>query len=254
MGLWLKIYGSNLLIILKGCVNMKNKLFSVIITLVLVISMVFAVGYTTENQPASKATAKVANLTLLDWVSSDTTKTVEWTPLLSQTIKTSQQKDLFVDASFECGLYTNTLVKSRDMVSDTSNATAGIEVRVLVDGKEAFPGSVVFARRSQELSATLQGQLALMDKDGDGVVDFDELVTIAPEEISLVLETLNANSFNFILPDVTVGTHTVEVQARINLGTKVQAGKAEAKALIGKGSVTVEEVRMIKDTAIVEEM
>lgn len=228
-----------------------KKLFisSTVIALILA-GLVLGIGNAAESIPASKATAKVADLTLLDWKKTDTSKTVPWETIMSTSIKTSMQKDLFIDASFESGLYTQTLVKSKDMVSDTSNSTAGIEIRVLVDGKEAYPGQVIFARRSQTLFATLQGQLALMDKNGDGIVGFDELVTIAPEQIDLVLDTMNASSFNFVLDNIGTGVHKIQVQARIDLGTKVQAGSAEARALIGKGSVTVEEVRMIKDTEV----
>jgi hypothetical protein len=35
--------------------------------------------------------------------------------------------------------------------------------------------------------------------------------------------------------------------ARIDLGASAQAGSAVAKATVGKGSVTIEEVRMIKN-------
>lgn len=228
---------------------MRKTVLSSILVALIVVGLVFGIGYA-ESSPSSKATAKVADFTLLDWEKTDSSKTVPWTSLMSTTIKTSMQKDLFVDANLESGLYTGTLVKSRDMISDTSNSTAGIKVRVLIDGKPAYPGEVNFARRSQTLSATLQGQLALMDKNGDGIVGFDELVTIAPEEISLVLETINANSFNFVLDNVGVGVHKIDVQAKIDLGTQVKAGSAEARALIGKGSVTVEEVRMIKGAEV----
>lgn len=228
---------------------MRSKILNSMLAALIVVALILGISYA-ESTPASKATAKVANYTLLDWQKTDTSKTVPWETLLSTSIKTSMQKDLFVGASFESGLYTATLVKSRDMISDTSNSTAGIKVRVLIDGREAYPGEVIFGRRSQTLSAKLQGQLALMDKNGDGIVGFDELVSIAPEEISLVLETINANHFNFILNDVGVGTHKIQVQAKIDLGTAVQAGSAEARALIGKGSVTVEEVRMIRGSEI----
>ena len=48
------------------------------------------------------------------------------------------------------------------------------------------------------------------------------------------------------LSDVGTGVHRVEVQARIDLGAAAQTGEAVARATIGKGSMTVEEVRMIR--------
>ena len=96
-------------------------------------------------------TAKTANLTLLP----STTGTGDWQTLLANTIKTSNQKDLFVSASFEVGLYTDTSVSSKNMVRDTSTANAGVQVRVLLDGQEVEPGKVVYGRRIQTLSATL---------------------------------------------------------------------------------------------------
>lgn len=223
---------------------MKRIFSSALVAEFLIVSLTF--GAVQANTPASKAAAQVADFTLLDWKKSDTSATSEWETLLSTTIKTSMQKDLIIDASLESGLYTKTIAKSKDMTSDTSFSRAGIEVRVLIDGKPAYPDDVIFARRSQELSATLQGQLALIDTNDDGIVGFDELTSIAPEEIGLVLDTLNANSFNFVLDNVGTGVHKIELQARIDLGTNVQAGSAEARVLVGKGSMTVEEVRMVK--------
>jgi len=208
-----------------------------------------------EGYPSAKATCKVANITLIDGSTQE-----DWTTLLSNQIKTANQKDLFIDVSFECGLYTQTLVRSKGAVKDTSMAEAIVKVQVLVDGVAAFPGEVVFSKRTQTLSATLQGiisgdALVLVDTDDDGIPDTiqidEELLT--PEEIELILDTMAANSFNFVLNDLTAGVHTVEVQARIDTTTDVDEGTASATATIGKGTVTVESVRMIKDEDIIVE-
>ena len=61
---------------------------------------------------------------------------------------------------------------------------------------------------------------------------------------------MNANSFNFILDDLGSGVHMVEVQAQIKSASSSQNGTAEARASIGKGSVTIEQVRMFKDDPI----
>jgi hypothetical protein len=200
-----------------------------------------------SSQPAAKATAKVGDLAVLAGPITAGTSESPWVTLLANSIKTSSQKDLIVDVSLECGLFTKTVAKSKGGTSDTSSASAMIQVRVLIDGRPAEPGQVVFARRRQELSATFQGLIdgALSVDPLTGLVVIDETL-LEPEEVSLLLDTLDANSFNFVLSDVGTGVHRVEVQARIDLGAAAQQGEAVARATIGKGAMTVEEVRMIR--------
>jgi hypothetical protein len=196
-----------------------------------------------QNQPGSKATAQVGQISVLG---SDGAESVgEWQTILSNTVHTSQQKDLFIGVSLECGLTTRTLSKSKGGNKDTSMADASVGIRVLVDGVEAAPGDVTFCKRSQTLSATFQGLI-------DGCLSIDDLGNIVldeecllPEEIELILDTMSANTFNFLHADAGVGTHMIEVQARIDLDSSAEAGEAEARATLGKGSLTVEEVRLI---------
>ena len=172
--------------------------------------------------------------------------------ILSNVIHTSSQKDLAVDVSLECGLYTRTLVKSKAGTKDTSVADASVKVRVLVDGVEAYPGTVTFCSRAQELSATFGGIFEnCEDTDGDGHITLDEC-DLTDEELELILTTVNANAFNFILDDVGVGDHLIEVEATADWGSSYQTGDAEAKAFVGKGSMTVEEIRLIKDEDKIE--
>jgi len=202
-----------------------------------------------QSQPSAKVTAKTANLTLVDW----NTATAGWQTLLSNTIKTANQKDLFVSASFEVGLYTETLVRSKNMVSDTSTADAKVQVRVLIDGTRVVePGEVVYGRRKQTLSATLEGAIAgclSIDPITGGII-LDE-TCVQPEIIELILETMDAASFNFVAVDVPQGVHTISVQAKIDTATTSQLGSSSAKALVGKGAVTVESVRLIKDPNVI---
>src|SRR2546425_13018150 len=83
-----------------------------------------------QQQPSAKVTAKTANLTLLP----KTSGTEDWQTLLSNTIKTANQKDLFISASLEVGLFTQTLSSSKNNTADTSVAQANVQVRVLLDG------------------------------------------------------------------------------------------------------------------------
>ncbi len=107
------------------------------------------------------------------------------------------------------------------------------------------------------MTAKLQGLLT--DEDGNvclsadpdtGAITIDE-ECLLPEEIELILDTMSVNSFNFITGSLSSGYHLIEVQAMIDTDTSVQEGTAEAKATIGKGSVTVEEIRLIKDEDVV---
>ena len=81
---------------------------------------------------------------------------------LSGVMHKAAWKDLVVDVSLECGLYTNTTntqVKSKGGKTESSIARAWVEVQVRVEGKAMEPGEVVFCDREQELSAKFQGLL-----------------------------------------------------------------------------------------------
>jgi hypothetical protein len=64
---------------------------------------------------------------------------------------------------------------------------------------------------------------------------------------------LSANSFNFIIEDLSSGTHTITVDAACASSAMNQEGCAQSSAIIGLGSMTVEEVRMIKGEDAVPE-
>src|SRR6266576_5743045 len=137
--------------------KVKNSQFMVAM---LALSLAAVSGYA-QSQPSAKVTAKTANLTLLP----PTTTQGEWHTVLANSIKLANNKDLFINACFEVGLYTDTLVRSKLMVSDTSTAQASVKVRVVLDLGTAAqrvvePGEVVYGRRSQTLTATLEGAIA----------------------------------------------------------------------------------------------
>ncbi len=229
---------------------MKKQLIRLLAVSALTVAFIAGTAYG-QSQPSSKVTAKTANLTLLP----TTTGTGDWQTLLANTIKTANQKDLFINASFEVGLYTQTAASSKNMVKDTSSATAGVQVRVLLDGNEVEPGKVVYGRRMQTLSATLEGAIGnclTLSTNLDGttsiVVDTN---CVAAETIELIQETMDAASFSFVAVNVPQGVHTVAVQARIDTLGSAQLGTWSAFGTVGKGSMTVESVRLIKDPNVV---
>jgi hypothetical protein len=187
---------------------------------------------------STKATAVFDDIAILQ-----PTTSLGWTSIMTTQIKTSNQKTLFLDASFECGLLTQTTVKSKGGTKDTSTASAAVLMQVLVDGVAASPGVVTYCQRTQQLSATLAGILQqCTDTNGDGVITASEC-QFTDEQISLLLSTMGAASFNFIA-NVGTGVHNITVQAEIRTSTSTQAGSAVAEASIGKGSLVVTEQRL----------
>jgi len=207
------------------------------------------------------------------------TNHIGWKTLFEQDIKTPTGKDLFITVSLECGLTTDTTVMSRALAKAVAEAEAVVEVRVLVDGDpvpvngnvdgEGNPDpdtDITFARRNQKLIAQFAGDFSgcmTTEEDGSVTVDWD---CVEPETLQLILDTMQANSFNFVVPDLLAGTHPVEIQAKLSylatgnevideeLGILAAEGKAAARAYLGNGSATVEVVRMIKDEDVVVDL
>lgn len=194
------------------------------------------------SMPAAKASADLADFSVAGAAATEVTGPDGFATVLRTAIKTPEKKDMIIGVSFETGLTTDTLVKSKGGTSDTSNAWGRIEMRVLVDGVEAKPGVVTYDMRDQTLMASLGGVLDCSDLNGDGIISFDEC-TLTEEQIQLILKTMAAHHFNFLFADLATGVHTVEAQAKVTYGGSAQAGAYAANAYLGKGALTVEEVR-----------
>ena len=239
-----------------------------IVCLAVVMAVVFGYGSAFATQPASKATAKCGNVTGIAVAD-------EYRTIFTQDIKTPTGKDLFIDASLECGITTNTAVMSKALERALATAEASVMVRVLVDAVYdgetltnlddalAMPGEICFASRMQTLVAEFAGDFS-MCIDEDGVVDPD---CTQAEFLQLILKSMNANSFNFIATDLAAGVHKIEVQAKLIYtdrdGAEVVVDRPDpevnpwaysaSNAWLGNGSVTVELVRMIVDEDVVLE-
>ena len=177
---------------------------------------------------------------------------------LSGVMHKASWKDLVVDVSLESTVMTQTEVKSKGGTKDTSTAMAGIYVQVLASeaGDDGLfntaddityvmePGVVTFARRSQTMSAVFQGLIdQCIDAEGHVILS-DDCLTY--EELNLIVDTTNANAFNFVQRDLAQGDYLIEVQAMINSDTTKANGSATATAMIGKGSAIIDEVRFAK--------
>lgn len=221
---------------------------------ILLVTMIVATGVVAQENPnaSAKATAMIKELCVFSCTHVDNPPfdidghCSAAVPILEQTIKTAQDKDLFIDASLQSGVFTGTTVKSKNMVKDTSVAAAAVLLWVVIDEGEAneqvaYPGYPIFYNaRIQKLSATLQGEIESVNPDTGAITLGD------PEVISLFIGTLSANSFNFIVQDLDSGMHKVTVYAACCTGGLSQQGSATAVAVIGLGSVTVQEVRMVR--------
>jgi hypothetical protein len=220
-----------------------------------------------QGTPSSKATFAYSSLVSLpacnttDAAGCGGTSDTGWQPILRQQIKMANQKDLFFGASLQCGIVTDTTVKSMNGSLDTAEARGTIRVRIKItppygpavyaqpstgvdatNTSSGANGGVVFCDRIQTLKAKFSGLNCTADSAG--------VVTCStPEELQLILKTLNANAFNFVAPNLESGVHAIEVQARSSAATSatgVNGSLGSANAFIGAGSVAVESVRMIK--------
>jgi hypothetical protein len=154
-------------------------------------------------------------------------------------------------AAFEVGLYTATTVSSKNMVTDTSTATASVKVQALVDGVPAAPGDVVYGKRTQTLSATLEGAIAgclsiVTNSAGNPQIVLNTNCVL-PEVIGLIQDTMSANSFIFAAPNLSSGFHNIKIQAKIDALGDNQSGTFTAAGLLGKGTLSAESVRVVKD-------
>ncbi len=247
------------------------------------ITALIAVQAFAANLPSSKVTVAGGNLTALrhaqaavDGTTSSVltaTDDTEWVTVMKSYIKTPNAKGLGFDVAVQTGLITFTGVLSRHGKKESANASGSISVRVKLtdeDGTVNFAGpsegddelgdkGVTYNYRFQELSATFQG-LCIND---DGTIKIDPTTGTLDcdnEEVSLLLESLTANSFNFYYGETDSGVYKIEVQARAQADAKVfgveAKGSARGEAFVGLGSMVVETVRLIHDaeyeTGVVE--
>jgi hypothetical protein len=140
---------------------------------------------------------------------------------------------------------------------------------------QAPPGQIMLSKRIQELSATLGGVIQSCtdslteDTDGDGIadatdgtIDIATECTVTDEEIGLLQDTTAAHHFNLVLPNMDQGEY--DIVAVFTTGARAQvdicdlgdncaydpegtvSASAEAKAVINKTMLTVQQVRATK--------
>ncbi len=220
---------------------------------------------------SSKAAWRFENIVALDHAVADTDPNTDpasafdtgWVSILTTHIKTPNAKELAIGVSLQCGIVTDTTVRSKSGTLDSSAAQGRVKVRVKVtqpDGSIAYaepssgedlsgvlllpePG-VTYCDRYQQLAARFAGLNCTADLVTGAVTCVD------PEELQLVLKTLDANHFNFLFANAKPGVQKIEVQARaqsaVALGGSM-LGAAGAEAFAGAGALSVETIRLVKD-------
>ena len=103
---------------------------------------------------------------------------------------------------------------------------------------------LTYCDRYQKLEAKFSGLTCTADPVTGAVSCAD------PEELRLLLKTLNAQHFNFLHANAIPGIHKVSVQARAQAGATLggtRLGAAGAEAFAGAGALSVETIRLVKD-------
>ena len=164
--------------------------------------------------------------------------------LLETTLKTpnSGSTALVIRPSLVSGLYTNTKVTE---TITSATAFAGLQVRVLIDGKVVAPGTPVgvlagpddgwiyYNKRWQQINQNFLSVIADV-ADATGIVTDEELF------LEFILSTLSANSMDFVTGDVGVGAHTLRVEWRFE---DSDGTGGNAAACVGPGVLTVQQVK-----------
>jgi len=164
----------------------------------------------------------------------------------------ASSKNVLVMATLESSILTSTSVASKGGSNSTSSASGAVVVKphvytcpsndctgasgALVDittqGGSVTPDTVTFNQRLQTLSASLAG---LNCTAGTGGV----VTCLDPETISLLLSTMSANGFNFLVQ--TPGQGVYQVQLEIGLTATASSNSiapgAQAQVGVGAGSL-----------------
>lgn len=194
------------------------------------------------------------------------TSTNSFVPVLTTSIHIPQQKDIFAIVSLECGLATETIVRSKGKKAgdepDSATAEASVQVQVKVYDEFGDPVAVsvmpavpvTFCKRTQTLTAALQGYIGNSSCFDSTTGEFDpNCAELLEEEVGLVLDTLNANSFTFVVENLDSGVYTVKAEAEIKKCDDgfdcpaTDGSESDSMALIGLGMMVLDEVRLDND-------
>ncbi len=123
---------------------------------------------------------------------------------------------------------------------------------------EGDGSGAVYCRRSQTLMTKLQ---AIIDYGNDpahsNVTGFNECLDpatgildpdcLSAEEVTVIVDQLQANTFSFLLPSVTSTMQRIDVEAWLDTDTFAQPNELNAAATIGLGSMIVQIPQIVPD-------
>jgi len=157
-----------------------------------------------------------------------------WVHLNKITLKMPEQKDLFMNVTFECGLLEGS--------STTPFTDALVRVVVTVDGVTAQPGRFEACGKTQGMD--LFPQSSSCTAAHNGLAKWSQCgIAAGSEAENRIKRALRSHTTNFILKNVGVGEHTVLIQTFLWNG---QPGNT-VRALVGDVSLQTSIVRLIKD-------
>jgi len=211
-------------------------------------------------QSAGSFSAAVSNVAIIPTIVCDAGTTSTTNPLycgnttsqfLQLQIKVSNgNSSLLVGGSLETSILTNTSTTGGGGKQQAS-ATGSVIVTMLVDGQSApvgctsacpiglaYPPTVTFDERMQSLTTNLGSICSTV---------LGVITCTTPESIQLILSTTSAHSFNFIVPLLAGGTHTI--QFMITASTDATASSllagSQATVAVGVGSLTAQVVKTL---------
>ncbi len=156
---------------------------------------------------------------------------------------------LLIRPSLVTGLFTETKI-STQIPSATANVAIQVCVEVSNTESDVYPKDcITYDQRFQQVSSDLFSQLEeCTSTDTLGVTTLNPLCNF-----DLILSTLSAHSFDFVVPNVGQGDHNVRVYwtvtgAEDNLSTKGSKGAA----CVGPGMLTVTQVKNFSQNSLIQ--
>jgi hypothetical protein len=209
-------------------------------------------------QSAGSFSAAISNVAIVPMIVCDAGVTSSTNPLscdntaknfLQLNIKVSNgDSSLLVGGSLESSILTDTSTTGGGG-KQSASAGGSIIVTMLVDDKMApvgcttgcpigvaYPPIVTYNQRQQ----TLNTNLGSICNTVAGVV-----TCTSPESIQLILSTTTANSFNFVVPGLPGGIHTIKLNVAVatNATASSLLAGAHAEAAVGVGVLTAQVVK-----------
>jgi hypothetical protein len=207
-------------------------------------------------QSTGSFSAAISNVAIIPTTVCNATSTTgpgtcNGTNFLQLQIKTSSGSgtSLLVGGSLETSILTDTSTTGGNG-KQTATAEGSVIVTMLVDGAAAptvcpsagcpsgvaYPSRVTYDERLQQLTTNL-GNIC---STTSGVT-----TCTSPESIELLLSTTSAHGFNFVVPNLSQGTHTVTMNIAVSgsaTASSLLAG-SNVNVAVGVGSLTAQVVK-----------